>query len=386
MVAAADPEAAAEAAKALAEIYAAAQAELLALIGRRIGRGIDRDGWAAAKLAELGALAEAARLRVDALATFGPAAAARIVEHAWTAGATAATGELGEVGIAAGFGTVNRDAVRRLAGELAGQVAATHVQILRSTLDDYRAVVAEASGQVVTGTWTTRLAAQRALDRLADRGITGFVDQAGRRWGLDSYVEMATRTATGRAMVAGTLDRYQAAGRDLVIVSDHAGECDRCRVWEGRVLSITGRTAGYPTVDEAVSAGLMHANCRHALGLYVPGLSEPMPGPTADPEGYEARQRQRYLERGVRRWRRREAVAIDPRAHRLARAKRAEWQARLEQHMDAHGLKRLRYREALRVSKTERAELGRIAEARKALVRRRRLAGRIDLESHGPLE
>lgn len=350
MPAEADPQLAAEAAKALADIYSAAQVELLAAIARHTAAGIDTPGWASRQAAQLAQLEAEARARIVALASGAADTAGTVIGDAWAAGTAAGGVELGEAGINLTWGTINREAVERLAGELTGRLAATHLQILRSTLDDYRRVVADTTAQAVTGTWTTRQAAQRALDRLADRGITGFVDTAGRRWGLDSYVEMATRTATGRAQVAGTLDRFQAAGRDLVVVSDHTQECSLCRPWEGRVLSISGRTAGYPTVAEATAGGLLHANCRHVLGLWVPGLSEPIPGPTADPEGYEVRQWQRYLERGVRRWKRKEAVAITPQAHRLARAKRLEWQARLDEHVERHGLKRLRDRESLRVS------------------------------------
>ena len=56
-------------------------------------------------------------------------------------------------------------------------------------------------------------AARNALTHFADRGIVPFRDTAGRRWALESYAEMATRTAVGRAQVAGTLDRFVDAGR-----------------------------------------------------------------------------------------------------------------------------------------------------------------------------
>ncbi|MCL4293543.1 MAG: hypothetical protein KJ056_11020 [Acidimicrobiia bacterium] len=367
MPAEADPQLAAEAAKALADIYSAAQVELLAAIARHTAAGIDTPGWASRQAAQLAQLEAEARARIVALASGAADTAGTVIGDAWAAGTAAGGVELGEAGINLTWGTINREAVERLAGELTGRLAATHLQILRSTLDDYRRVVADTTAQAVTGTWTTRQAAQRALDRLADRGITGFVDTAGRRWGLDSYVEMATRTATGRAQVAGTLDRFQAAGRDLVVVSDHTQECSLCRPWEGRVLSISGRTAGYPTVAEATAGGLLHANCRHVLGLWVPGLSEPIPGPTADPEGDLLRQRQRYLERGVRRWKRREATAITAKTHRYSRAKRIQWQEALDDHVERHGLKRLRYRESLRLTSAQRAEVTRAAEIRAAL-------------------
>jgi hypothetical protein len=175
------------------------------------------------------------------------------------------------------------------------------------------------------GAQTRRQAAQSALDRFANRGVTGFVDRAGRRWELESYTEMALRTANGRAQVAGTLDRLQAGGIGLVIVSNHPQECPLCRPWEGKVLSITGTVpAGVVLDDGAVVAGsvaqaqvdgLQHANCRHTLTAYVPGLTV-APGHTADPAGDRARQEQRRLERGVRQWRRREAVALDEPARR----------------------------------------------------------------------
>ncbi len=364
MAANADPQLSAEAAKAVVEIYQAAQVELLALLGRYTARGIDQPAWATRRAEYLAALEADVKEHVARLAAGVANTARAAVERAWTAGTAKGAAE---VGIDLDWGTINRQAVERLAAELAEQLASTHVQILRSVVDGYRQVVAEASAQAVTGSWTTRQAAQRALDRLAGRGVTGFVDRAGRRWGLDSYVEMATRTATGRAQIAGTLEQFATAGRDLVVVSDHAGECPVCRPWEGRVLSISGRTAGYPTVAEATAAGLMHANCRHVLGLYVPGLTEPIHGPTADPEGYEARQRQRYLERGVRHWKRREATAISEKTHRYSRAKRIQWQEALDDHIDAHDLKRLRYRESLRLTSVQRADVTRAAEIRAAL-------------------
>jgi hypothetical protein len=35
------------------------------------------------------------------------------------------------------------------------------------------------------------------------------------------------------------------------------------------VLSISGKTKGYPTFAEAKVAGLMHPNCRHTVSLYI---------------------------------------------------------------------------------------------------------------------
>lgn len=341
MPASPDPDLLLRLAKETAEIYGQAVDDLLAIVARRLARGIDRPGWAEAKLLEQVQLRNEAQAVLERLQVLGPAAIERAVGAGWAAGMADAV----EVSATLAPRT-NVEAVRALAREAVEQVAGSRLQILRSVDDAYRAVITEASSGVVSGSLTRRQAAQRALDRFADRGVTGLVDRAGRRWGLDTYAEMATRTASGRAQVQGALDRYQAAGRDLVIVSDAPGECALCRPWEGRVLSITGQTAGYPTVGSATAAGLQHANCRHSLSLFVPGLTRPM-GRTADPEGDAARQEQRRLERGVRQWRRREVVALDEGARRQAAARAREWQARLREHVAANDLKRLRYRETL---------------------------------------
>lgn len=356
MAAGADPELALRLAKATADLYADAVAHLLRIVARRLEQGIDAPGWAERKLFELAqlrqqALAEVARLEAEAAKAVREA-----ITHGHSVGQAAAGADLRDVGATFGFGQTNTAAVDALVAETVARLQGTHLQILRHIDDAYRQVIAEASsGQVLSGALTRREAAQRALDRFADQGITGFVDRTGRRWQLESYAEMATRTAVGRAQVQGALDRYQANGKDLVIVSDAPEECPACRPWEGRVLSISGRTptgtrvggmAVAGSVAQAVSAGLQHANCRHRLGLFVPGLSRPMHG-TADPDGYKQRQTQRRLERNVRRWKRREAVAVEDQAQRDARRRRADAQARLRAFVAEHDRKRLPYRERI---------------------------------------
>ena len=66
-----------------------------------------------------------------------------------------------------------------------------------------------------------------------------------------------------------------------------------------------------------------------------------------DPDLYAARQQQRYLERGVREWKRREAASLDDLAAGKARAHVREWQGRLREHVAANDLKRLYYREQI---------------------------------------
>jgi len=64
-----------------------------------------------------------------------------------------------------------------------------------------------------------------------------------------------------QAHLEGTANRLVEQGHDLVKVSTHRGACELCQPWQGKVLSITGKTKGYRTLEEAKAAGLFHPNC-----------------------------------------------------------------------------------------------------------------------------
>ncbi len=327
-------------AKATADLYGDAVDQLLRIVARRLARGIDAPGWAGNKLLEVVELRRQALMVVDDLMAATPGAVDAAIRAGWSAGAG---------------GLTNETQVAALITETVSSVTQIQGGILRSVDDIYRTVVAEATGPTVAGATTRRQAAQQALDRFARTGIAGFRDRAGRNWSIETYAEMATRTTVGRAQVAGSLQRYTDQGADLVIVSDAPQECKVCRRWEGKVLSITGNTStgtrvgGFTvagTVREAQAAGLHHPNCRHRLGKFVPGLTGRMVD-TADPEGDRARAEQRRLERNVREWKRRAAVALDDQTARQASARAREWQSRLSDHVDANDLKRQPQRERI---------------------------------------
>lgn len=350
------PELATGLAKATLDLYLEAEAVMLDKVARRVARGIEEPGWAERKLGEITELRQDAEAVVARLTADSPAAVEEAVRMGYNRGVATAGTDLTKAGVSKtlAFGRINLDAVTSLVEETVTTVRSTHTRILRSTLDAYRAVIAEAGGQLTTGTITRREAAQSALNRFAMRGITGFVDTAGRNWDLASYTEMAVRTASARAAVQGHVGRLVEVGYDLVIVSDAPQECSLCRPWEGKVLSITGQTTGSlsdgrtvaGTLSGATGAGLFHPGCRHSTGMYTPGLTRPIRG-TADPEGDAARRRLRELERHVRSWKRRESVAITDGAKRQAGGKVREWQGAIRSHVASTPAKRQPARERL---------------------------------------
>lgn len=100
------------------------------------------------------------------------------------------------------------------------------------------------------------------------------------------------------------------------------------------------------TLADARAKGFQHPNCTHSYSAYIPGVTK-LDKPKANPDGYEQKQRQREMERKVREWKRREALALDPAAKAAARDKVKGWQGQLRKHVAAHDLKRQSGREQL---------------------------------------
>lgn len=338
-------------AAATVEHYAAAERSLLELLARYMARGITAPGWAQDKLAQVQLFRRQAEGVVARLDREVSGSVAVAVAAGWNRGTAAGVADIADTGDPIVSALPGRAALELLIGETLDRVRAPHTRIVRLLADVYQRVVSRATSPLLAGAVTRREAAQRALDEFAAEGVSGFVDRSGRRWHLASYAEMAVRTAAGRAAVDAHSNRLLAAGRDLVIVSDAPQECVLCRPWEGKVLSLTGAdpaggvlVAG--TLTAARAAGLYHPGCRHSHGLYVPGATR-RPVSTADPAGDAARQHLRYLERQVRAWKRREAVALDVRHAAVARARVRGYQAQIRDHVAATTAKRQPQRERI---------------------------------------
>lgn len=359
----------------LVDLYREAEQNIVADLARRFVNGIDRPTWAADKLGSINDLRNATQHLIQVLDGDTTGKVEQAVVLAFARGGKAALDELARLGglderqlAAIRTATPGAEAINRLIFSLVSKLRGTHLRILRWPLDVYRDVIAAVLPQTLLGTTTRLAAAQHAYDRFVSAGVTGFVDKAGRNWQLSSYVEMAVRTGTAQAAVEGHLDRLGAAGVDLVVVSDAVQECERCRPWEGRVLSRTGspsrrvewlehatrdgelarvRVEIAGNVDKAIATGLLHPNCRHSLSAYLPGVTR-VPTNTADPDGDKARQQQRAIEREIRAAKLQQLGALTHEARAAADRKVRDKQAKLRDHLADHPeLKRLRYREQI---------------------------------------
>lgn len=237
-----------ELAKEVVEIYELAEYELTEKVARRVIRGVTEPGWTEAKLAEIQQLRREALATIDRLRKEGTKALEGAATDGYMAGFSRADQIIkGDEALAIRrlMTRTNVRAVRAIGkevGRASGEMfLGSHLSLLRTTEDSYRQIVGKSSSLSASGAITRREATQRALYEFAERGVAQFVDKSGRKWGMQEYAEMATRTAVTRAYVQGSVDRFKEDGRDLVIVSNSPEECDLCRPWEGRILSLSGR-------------------------------------------------------------------------------------------------------------------------------------------------
>ena len=311
------------------KIYAEAEQKMMLKVKNRVERGITEPGWAERKLKETRAMTGELHKLVKDTERLASREVSDGIAKAFREGGNMA---LKDIGIP---DTLLRDVkippkIQRLILESENMVNRTSLIILRESQDVFRSIQAEMATQILTGVETRREVAQTMLNRMADKGITGFVDKAGRNWAMASYVEMATRTVANRASTMGHIDRQLENGRDLVITSSHGGACPICIIWENEVLSISGTNPKYRSFSEAESGGLFHPNCRHSITGYIEGLTKLHTLTQQDRERsaemYDYSQRQRGNERQIRRWKNRELVAITPQDKMKAQNKIKEFQ------------------------------------------------------------
>ena len=262
----------------LTRLYARAQRDIIAQVQAAIRAGnLERAAERRMQLAAVLATLDQLGAETDPLAR-------ELARHAYADGSELVARDLrraiaGPVTVPASFTGVSTNAVAALEDGILGRLR-TARQIVGRTVDDaYAAAGRRATMRALLGAAGSPRSAKADLIRdlmrdrdvrrlLADsRGLTGFVDRAGKRWALDTYAEMAVRTVTRQAVVEGQVARMASHGVSLARISTHASACPICQPWEGRLVSLDGETTEYQ--GEAVATGVdlppYHPNCRHTI-------------------------------------------------------------------------------------------------------------------------
>lgn len=183
-----------------------------------------------------------------------------------------------EVEIPEGFNLIHQEAIMALVDDTAKAFGESMTGVARSA----DLVLGKATRDLLTQQMAKGMIGGEALATvrkmikatLREQGFAALTDKAGHKWTLDRYADMLFRTKAVEARNRGLANRAAENGYDLVQVSNNQTTHQECRVWEGKILSLTGKTPGYPTVAQAEEAGLFHPNCKHAINILAPTLAK----------------------------------------------------------------------------------------------------------------
>ena len=138
---------------------------------------------------------------------------------------------------------------------------------------------ARAKKELEKGTQADRVAFDLG-ETLRKQGLFAFIDKGGKRWTLENYCAMATRTVSQQSTNLGQI--FAQEDHDLYYIVPHSGSCPLCAKYEGRVYSRSGKNKKYPPLSSAFrkidpngsddldnTYWSIHPNCRHKIVRYV---------------------------------------------------------------------------------------------------------------------
>lgn len=242
---------------------------------------------------------------------------------------------------AASFGLAEDDAIYTAAGLSPTPANASPVLLqllnagLRQTLDTFqnltRTTANTATGQferaldrawmqVTSGAFDAPTAIRRAIKDLAQAGMQAIRYPTGHVDTLEVATRRAVLTGVGKTTGEICLARAEEMGCDLMEITAHPGARPEHAEWQGKIVSLSGRP-GYLSLEDigyGTGQGFKGWNCRHDWLPFYEGISESAypreklaeyDRQTVEYNGqqlsyYDATQRQRGIERNVRRWKR----------------------------------------------------------------------------------
>lgn len=220
--------------------------------------------------------------------------------------------------------------------------------------------------QITSGAFDYNTAIRNTIKGLAEKGIASIEYPTGRVAYIETAVRRATITGVNQTALKLQDARADEMGCDLVETSAHAGARPSHAAWQGKVFSRSGTHRKYPdfvkSTGYGTGPGLGGWYCRHSWFPFFEGLSSAaydkedlteMNARNIDYNGdklteYEASQKQRHIERQIRKWKR-EYVGMEAAGQPTeeAAAKISQWQRTQKDFLEQTGLKRQGDREQI---------------------------------------
>ena len=193
---------------------------------------------------------------------------------------------------------------------------------------------------------------------MAEKGIPAFVDKSGREWSPEAYVNMDIRATVKNTALDAQFEVMDKFGQDVFEVSSHPGSRPKCRPWQGKLISRSGRTTEitdingkkYKVIPLSQTSfgepdGLFGINCGHRPRGVSDGLfrkSSVEYDDEEDKELYNKVCKQRELERKVRKSKTEADMleaAGDTEGAKEVRKRAAEQNKQLKAYCEGNGLK-----------------------------------------------
>lgn len=219
------------------------------------------------------------------------------------------TGPINEKDLTPEQKRILEDVYRRTQNEITdfyGKTAYNGVKVYQQAVD-------EAIRKIQTGIGWQK-AVRDAIKEVAKKGM--YVEYpSGRIDTIETAILRAVRTGVNQANSKLVLERAKAEGQDFILVSSHMDARPTHQVWQGKMYSISGSSKKYPefysTTGYGTAEGLCGINCRHTIMIYYPGVTRnPFKryNSPANRRRYEISQKQRKMERDIRKTRNRKNV------------------------------------------------------------------------------
>ena len=217
--------------------------------------------------------------------------------------------------------------------------------------------------QITSGAFDYNTAIKSAVKDLASKGIQSVTYPTGHTDHLDVAVRRAVVTGINQTALKLQDTLADELGSDLVEVTAHSGARPLHAEWQGKIFSRSGTHTKYPDFKKltgyGTGAGLGGWNCRHSFFPYFEGMEQVYTQTELDEMNakkyeynseklteYEATQKQRAIERNIRKWKR-EYIGMESAGQPTdeAVAKLAKWRSIQRNFIKQTGLKRQYARE-----------------------------------------
>lgn len=227
----------------------------------------------------------------------------------------------------------------------------------RTAAHQFEQALDRAYMQITLGGMDYNTAIRSTIKQLSAEGVGAIRYPTGRTDTIETAVRRAVVTGVNQTALRLQDARADEMGADLVEVSAHAGARPSHAEWQGGIYSRSGKSRKYPdfvkTTGYGTGAGLGGWNCSHSFRPWFEGMSrtydkallKEYQAKDYEYNGvrmteYEALQEQRKIERSIRRWKREQnalrAAGLDSGE---ASAKIAEWNRRQKDFLEQTGLK-----------------------------------------------